>query len=164
MRALHDLHTPRPRNANGTHAQRSTTALMNLPPGSRFGPFEIVGLLGAGGMGEVYRARDPRLSREVALKTLPTDLARSPDFRVRFEREGRFLAALNHPHVVAIYGLEEHEGVTALVLELVDGPMLGEWIAVERRPVEDVFRLAGQIAAALEAAHGRGIVHRDLKP
>jgi len=137
---------------------------MTLSPGSRFGSFEILGLLGAGGMGEVYRARDPRLSREVALKTLPADLAHSPDFRVRFEREGRFLAALNHPHVAAIYGLEDHEGITALVLELVDGPMLEEWIGPEKRPVEDVLRLAGQIAAALEAAHQRGIVHRDLKP
>ncbi len=137
---------------------------MTLSPGLRFGSFEILGLLGAGGMGEVYRARDSRLSREVALKTLPADLARSPDFRFRFEREGRFLAALNHPHVAAIYGLEDHEGISALVLELVDGPMLGEWIGPEKRPVEDVLRLAGQIAAALEAAHKRGIVHRDLKP
>src|SRR6266542_3506502 len=90
---------------DGTHTQRSTDALMTLSPGLRFGSFEILGLLGAGGMGEVYRARDSRLSREVALKTLPADLARSPDFRFRFEREGRFLAALNHPHVAAIYGL-----------------------------------------------------------
>ncbi len=137
---------------------------MPLSPGTRFGPYEIVGLLGAGGMGEVYRARDPRLARTVAIKTLPEDLCRSPDFRARFEREGRFLAALNHPHVAAIYGLQDHEGITALVLEMVDGPMLGEWITNEKHAIEDVLRLAGQIAAALEAAHERGIVHRDLKP
>lgn len=137
---------------------------MRLNPGMRFGHFEIVGLLGAGGMGEVYRARDVQLAREVALKILPAELAGSAAFVDRLEREGRVLAALNHPHVAAIHGLESHHGASALVLELVDGPMLGDWIAAERRPVEDVLRLAGHIAAALDAAHQRGIVHRDLKP
>ncbi|MGH7724226.1 MAG: protein kinase domain-containing protein [Candidatus Eiseniibacteriota bacterium] len=137
---------------------------MALSPGTKFGPYEIVGLLGAGGMGMVYRARDPRLGREVALKTLPPDLARSAEFRARFEREGRLLAALTHPNVATIYGLEDHDQVTALVLELVDGPMLSEWIAAEKRPIDDVLRIATQVAAGLEAAHARGIVHRDLKP
>ena len=132
--------------------------------GRQFGKFEILGLLGAGGMGEVYRARDPQLGREVALKILPHSLAASPEFRDRFEREGRFLASFNHPHVAAIYGLETDDGVLALALELVSGPMLGEWLAAERRPVGDVLRLAGQVAEALDAAHQRGIVHRDLKP
>lgn len=133
-------------------------------PGTHFGKYEILGLLGAGGMGEVYRARDPQLGREVALKILPHSLAASPAFRDRFEREGRFLASFNHPHVAAIYGLEASDGVLGLALELVGGPMLAEWLAAERRPVEEVLRLAGQVADALAAAHERGIVHRDLKP
>ena len=137
---------------------------MSLQPGSHFGRYEIVGLLGAGGMGVVYRARDPRLAREVALKTLPERFARSPEFRTRFEREGRLLAALTHPHIAAILGLEEHDGDAALVLELVDGPMLSEWVAVEQRPLAELLRVAGEIASGLEAAHARGIVHRDLKP
>jgi serine/threonine protein kinase len=135
-----------------------------LPPTSRVGPFEIVALLGAGGMGEVYRARDTKLNREVALKFLPEAFALDADRLARFKREARILASLNHPNIAAIYGLEDSESVRAIVLELVDGPTLADRIAQGPIPLDDALALARQIAEALEAAHEVGVVHRDLKP
>jgi eukaryotic-like serine/threonine-protein kinase len=132
---------------------------MSLAPGTRLGPYEIIAAIGAGGMGEVYRARDTRLDREVAIKVLPSAMARDPDRLARFEREARVLASLNHPHIATIYGLEESTEGTALAMELVDGCTLKSPL-----PVAEALRIAGQIAEALEAAHKRGIVHRDLKP
>jgi serine/threonine-protein kinase len=137
---------------------------MPLVPGSRFGSFEVAALLGAGGMGEVYHARDPRLNRGVALKILLELSARDPDRLARFKREAQLLASLSHPNIAAIYGVEEADGVHALVLELVDGPTLAEQITHGPIAMEDALPLARQIADALEAAHEIGIVHRDLKP
>ena len=132
--------------------------------GSRIGSFEILAPLGAGGMGEVYRARDARLKRDVALEALPAAVANDPDRLARFAREAEVLAALNHPHIAAIYGIEEAGDATALVLELVDGPTLAQRIASGPLPVREAVAIATQIAAAVEAAHDRGIIHRDLKP
>ena len=135
-----------------------------LAPGSQLGPFRIESLLGAGGMGEVYRAYDTKLHRAVAMKVLPDFFAEDADRLARFEEEARALAALNHPHVGAIYGLEESTGVAALVLELVEGPTLAERLAVGPLSFDEVIWIARQLADGLEAAHKRGIVHRDLKP
>jgi len=137
---------------------------MALSPGTRVGPYDVLALIGAGGMGEVYRARDINLNREVALKTLPDAFAHDPDRLTRFIREAQTLAALNHPHIAHVHGLEQSEGVRALVMELVDGEDLAHRIARGAIPVDDVLPLARQIAEALEAAHEQGIVHRDLKP
>ncbi len=137
---------------------------MSLATGSRVGPYEVSGPLGAGGMGEVYRARDARLQREVALKVLPSHLASDPDRLARFAREAQVLASLNHPHIAAIYGLEESTDTKALVLELVEGPTLAERIAAGPIPLDESIGIALQIAEALEGAHEQGIVHRDLKP
>ena len=135
-----------------------------LTPGVLVGPYQIVSLLGAGGMGEVYRARDTKLNRDIALKVLPKAFAFDPDRLARFKREAQVLAALNHPHIAAIYGLEESDGAQALVLELVDGPTLADRIALGPIPPHEVLAIARQIARALEAAHEKGIIHRDLKP
>jgi Tol biopolymer transport system component len=137
---------------------------MSLGPGTRVGSYEVVSPLGAGGMGEVYRARDPRLNREVALKVLPGVFADDPERLARFEREAQVLAALKHPHIATIYGIEEKDGAHALVLELVEGETLAEIIARGPLPADEAVRIARQIADALEAAHEQGIVHRDLKP
>jgi Tol biopolymer transport system component len=135
-----------------------------LPAGTRLGSYEIAALIGVGGMGEVYRARDMKLGRDVALKILPGPLANHPDRVTRFEREARMLASFNHRHIGAIYGLEDADGVRALILELVEGETLAERLA--RRPVllADALAIARQLADALDAAHEKGIVHRDLKP
>jgi eukaryotic-like serine/threonine-protein kinase len=135
-----------------------------LLTGQRLGAYEIVDLLGIGGMGEVYRARDTKLGREVALKVLPRLFSADPARLARFEREARVLASLNHPHIAAIYGFEEAAGIYALVLELVDGPTLGDRLQRGPLPITHAVGIAHQIAEALEAAHERGIVHRDLKP
>ena len=132
--------------------------------GRRLGPYSIVAPLGAGGMGEVYRARDSKLGRDVAIKILPLHFTADPERRARFAREARTLATLNHPHIGAIYGLEESDGMTALVLELVEGPTLADRLERGPLPVPDALAIARQIAEALEAAHEKGIVHRDLKP
>jgi Tol biopolymer transport system component len=132
--------------------------------GQRLGPYEIVSLLGSGGMGEVYRARDTKLGRDVAVKILPEAFTADADRRARFEREARLLAALNHPHIGAIYGFEDREGIHALVLELVEGHTLAERSSAGPLPMQEALSIARQIAEALEAAHERGIVHRDLKP
>ena len=135
-----------------------------LAPGTQLGPFRIETLLGAGGMGEVYRAHDTKLQRAVAIKVLPDSFAHDADRRSRFEAEARALAALNHPHIGAIYGVEESEDVVALVLELVDGLTLDERLAAGPIAFDEIRRLARQLADGLEAAHDRGIVHRDFKP
>ena len=135
-----------------------------VTPGTRLGPYEIVALLGAGGMGEVYRARDTKLDREVAIKILPELFVSDPERVARFQREAKTLASLNHPHIGGIYGLEDTAGVHALVLELVDGPTLADRIAQGPIPLDDALPIAKQIAEALDAAHEQGIVHRDLKP
>ena len=142
----------------------SSAAVKRLSPGSQLGPVRIESFLGAGGMGEVYRAYDTKLHRAVAIKVLPDFFAQDPNRLARFEEEARALAALNHPHVGAIYGLEESAGVAALVLELVEGPTLAERLATGPLPFDEVVRIARQLAEGLEAAHERGIVHRDLKP
>ncbi len=135
-----------------------------LAPGVRVGSFEVASLLGSGGMGEVYRARDTVLNREVALKVLPRDLALSADRVARFEREARTLAALNHPHIAQLYSLAAADGVRALVMELVEGETLADRIARGPIPMAEALTIGRQIAEALNAAHASGIVHRDLKP
>ena len=137
---------------------------MALPPGFRFGPYEVLGPLGAGGMGEVYRAHDAKLHRDVALKILPDLVAGDPDRLARFQREAQVLASLNHPNIGGIHGFQEADGIGALVLELVEGPTLADRIAEGPMALEDALAVARQIAEALEAAHDRGIIHRDLKP
>src|SRR6267378_4953700 len=137
---------------------------MGLSAGTRLGPYEIQAPLGAGGMGEVYRARDTKLGRDVAIKILPQIFTSDPERLARFEREARMLAALNHPHIGAIYGIEEVESVHALVLELVEGDTLAERLRRGPLPVNDAVAVARQIAEALESAHEHGIIHRDLKP
>jgi serine/threonine protein kinase/Tfp pilus assembly protein PilF len=132
--------------------------------GHRLGAYQILSLLGAGGMGEVYLARDDRLGREVAIKVLPSNFRSDADRLARFEREARMLAALNHPSIAAIYGYEEADGILGLILELVEGPTLADRIAAEPLTVNEALAIAQQIAEALEAAHAKGIVHRDLKP
>src|SRR5262245_58522403 len=135
-----------------------------LSAGARIGSYEIVSPIGAGGMGEVYRARDTRLNRDVALKVLPEAFTLDPDRLARFKREAQVLASLNHPHIGAIYGLEESDRIRALVLELVEGPTLAERIAGGRIAPAEAASIARQIAEALDAAQAKGIVHRDLRP
>jgi Tol biopolymer transport system component len=137
---------------------------MFLPAGTRLGPYEILAPLGAGGMGQVYRATDSRLKRQVAIKILPPALAADPDRLARFQREAEILASLNHQHIAAIYGLEHSSNVKALVMELVEGPTLADRIAQGPIPIDEALPIARQVAEALEAAHGQGIIHRDLKP
>jgi serine/threonine-protein kinase len=137
---------------------------MALAAGSRLGPHEILSPLGSGGMGEVYRAKDTKLGREVALKILPASFTNDPERVARFRREAQVLASLNHPHIAQIYGLEEMNGKQFLVLELVDGESLDKRIARGPIPIDEALAIAKQIADALEAAHEKGIIHRDLKP
>jgi serine/threonine protein kinase len=137
---------------------------VTVAPGTVLGSYEVVALLGAGGMGEVWRARDTKLNRDVALKVLPEAFARDVERLARFKREAQVLASLNHPHIGAIYGFEDNDGVHALVLELVDGPTLADRIAQGPVPLDEALSIARQIADALEVAHEQGIIHRDLKP
>src|SRR5687768_5308418 len=137
---------------------------MALSPGTRFGSFEILSLLGAGGMGEVYRARDARLNRDVALKVLPEAFTSDPERLARFTREAQTLASLSHSNIGGIHGLEDVNGRQALILELVEGPTLADRIEQGPLPLEEALPIARQIADALEAAHEQGIIHRDLKP
>ena len=137
---------------------------MSLAPGTRLGPYEITGQIGAGGMGEVYRARDTKLDRAVAIKILPEAFAADTERIARFQREARTLASLNHPNIAHIHGLEESNGVRALVMELVEGEDLAQRIARGAIPVDEALPIAKQMADALEAAHEQGIIHRDLKP
>jgi serine/threonine protein kinase len=137
---------------------------MPITCGTRIGPYEVASLLGVGGMGEVYRSRDSKLGREVALKVLPATVAADPDRLARFGREAKLLASLNHPNIAAIYGLEDSGSAYALVMELVEGPTLADRITSGPMPSDEVLPIAKQICEALEYAHERGIVHRDLKP
>jgi eukaryotic-like serine/threonine-protein kinase len=137
---------------------------MSLAAGTRLGPYEVLSAIGAGGMGEVYRARDKTLNRDVALKVVPDAFASDPDRLARFTREAQTLASLNHPHIAAIYGLEESNGLRALVMELVEGDDLSQRIANGPIPIDEALPIAKQIAEGLEAAHEQGVVHRDLKP
>jgi serine/threonine-protein kinase len=137
---------------------------MNFKEGSYVGTYQILSLLGAGGMGEVYRARDTKLGRDVAIKVLPSDVAQVPERLARFRREAQLLASLNHPHIAAIHGLEEADGRPFLVLDLVEGEDLSERLRRGPLSLEESMTLARQLAEALEAAHAKGIVHRDLKP
>jgi serine/threonine protein kinase len=137
---------------------------VHLAPGTAFGAYLVSGLLGAGGMGEVYRARDPKLGRDVAIKVLPAEVANDPDRLSRFTREARLLASVNHPNVGAIYEVEDAGGLRGLVLELIEGPTLADRLGGGALPVREALGIARQIAAALEAAHAKDIIHRDLKP
>ena len=137
---------------------------MNLAANSKLGPYEILSPIGAGGMGEVYRARDTRLGRDVAVKVLPEAFARDTERLGRFRREAQVLASLNHPNIAAIYGFEDGSGVHALVMELVDGPTLAERINQGAVPLDDALPIAKQVCEALEYAHERSVIHRDLKP
>src|SRR5713101_1899162 len=139
--------------------QNPTSSSAGVVVGRQLGPYRILSPLGAGGMGEVYRAHDSKLGRDVAIKTLPPDFARDPERLARFRREARALASLNHPNIAAIYGLEESNQVDCLVLELVEGETLRGPL-----PVDKALDYARQVAEALEAAHAKGIIHRDLKP
>src|SRR5437764_3076323 len=144
---------------------------MLLSPGARLGAYEIVAPIGAGGMGEVYRAHDTKLDRAVAIKVLPASMAKEPERLARFQREAQVLASLNHPNIAQIYGLEKGLAgqagptpISALVLELVEGETLADRIARGPIPLDEALPIARQIAEALEAAHEQGIIHRDLKP
>jgi len=137
---------------------------MSLTPGSHLGPYEVLSAIGAGGMGEVYRAKDTKLNRDVAIKVLPDLFANDPERLARFTREAQTLASLNHPNIAAIYGVEESKGIRALVMELVEGDDVSALIARGPMPLGDALPIAKEIALALEAAHDAGIIHRDLKP
>jgi serine/threonine protein kinase len=137
---------------------------MPLPPGTKLGPYEIVAPLGAGGMGEVFRARDTRLDRTVAIKILTQGIADAPEVRQRFEREARAVSSLNHPHICALYDVGHQDGIEYLVMEYIEGETLAARIAKGPLPTADLLRYASQIADALDKAHRQGIVHRDLKP
>src|SRR5262245_52453899 len=137
---------------------------MSLGPGVRLGPYEIVAVLGAGGMGEVYKARDTRLDRDVAIKVLPAHVGGDPAVRERFEREARAIAALNHPHICTLHDVGHQDGVDFLVLEYLEGQTLADRLAKGALPLDQALQLAIQIADALDKAHRAGIVHRDLKP
>src|SRR5471030_3167335 len=154
---------------------------MSLRTGARVGPYEVVSPLGAGGMGEVFRAHDVRLKRDVALKVLPISAVSDPDRRSRFDREAQVLASLNHPNIAQVFGVEDADGAPVIVMELVEGPTLADQIEGLRAkgshlraegasagqaglPIDDALATAVQICDGLEAAHERGIIHRDLKP
>src|SRR5579862_6947529 len=139
---------------------------MPLSAGTRLGPYEIVTPLGAGGMGEVYKARDTRLDRTVAIKVLPTELASDPELRARFEREARAIAALDHPHICAAHDVGEHDGTRYLVMQYLDGETLAARLARTKGPlpIDQGLKIAIEIADALDKAHRAGITHRDLKP
>src|SRR5713101_5903853 len=137
---------------------------MAIDPGTRLGPYEVGGSLGEGGMGEVYRARDTKLQREVAIKLLARRIESDPTAVERFGREARAIAALNHPNVVTIYAVEEYDGRIVLAMELVEGPTLGDLIREGGLPLDTVLKYAIPLADALSAAHAHGITHRDLKP
>ena len=137
---------------------------MPLAAGTRLGPYEILAPIGAGGMGEVYRAKDTKLKRDVALKVLPAAFSRDPDRIARFQREARVLASLEHPNIAPIFGLEDSTDQKAIVMALVEGTSLAERITAGPIPGEEAKHIARQIIEALEYAHERGVIHRDLKP
>src|SRR5438128_2770889 len=133
---------------------------MSITPGTRLGPYEIIAAIGAGGMGEVYRARDTRLDRSVAIKILPAEFAQNAQFKLRFEREAKAISQLNHPHICTLYDV----GDNYLVMELLEGESLADRLIKGPLPLEHVLRYGVQIADALDKAHRAGIIHRDLKP
>src|SRR5512137_50640 len=137
---------------------------MTLSTGSRLGPYEILAPLGAGGMGEVYKARDTRLGRDVAIKVLPAHLSANPEIRARFEREARAISQLNHPHICSLHDIGRQEGIDYLVMEYLEGETLAERLQKGPLPAEQVLRYGIETAQALDCAHRSGIVHRDLKP
>src|SRR5712664_2637528 len=137
---------------------------MPLTPGTRLGTYEILAPLGSGGMGEVYRAKDLRLGREVAVKVLPSDVASTPDRLARFEREARTVAGLNHPNIVTLFSVEDEGGIRFLTMELVEGQTLSNLITPGGLPLTRVLELTIPMVDALAAAHERGVIHRDLKP
>ena len=137
---------------------------MTLAQGTRLGPYEVLAPLGAGGMGEVFRARDTRLGRDVAVKVLPDAVARDPDRLARFEREARTVAGLNHPNIVVLHSIEEEAGIPFITMELVEGESLGHHVVPKGLPLSRVLELSIPLADALVAAHEKGVVHRDLKP
>src|SRR6266853_5829616 len=137
---------------------------MALAPGTKLGPYEIQSPLGAGGVGEVYRATDTRLNRDVAVKILSSGLTAEPDAKQRFEREAHTASALNDPHICTIYDVGEHEGRQFLVMELLEGRTLKQYMDGQALAVQQVIKLGMQIASALQTAHGKGIIHRDVKP
>src|SRR5437667_7573950 len=137
---------------------------MTIAAGTKLGRYEIRSQIGAGGMGEVYRARDEKLNRDVAIKILPEAFAQDSDRLARFKREAQVLASLNHPNIASIYGLEESNGFMALAMELVEGPTLADRLAAGPIPIDEALAIARQIAEALEVAHERGIIHRHIKP
>src|SRR5882762_670078 len=137
---------------------------MSLLPGNKLGPYEIVALLDAGGMGEVYKARDPRLDRTVAIKVLPNHVAADPNVRERFEREARAVAALNHPHICTLHDVGQQDGIDYLVMEYLEGQTLASRLEKGALPLDEALQFAIEIADALDKAHRQGIVHRDLKP
>ena len=137
---------------------------MPLSPGTRISPYEIVTPLGTGGMGEVYRARNIRLGRDVALKVLPAEFARDAERIARFEREAKLLASLNHPNIAVLYGVEHVDGLLALALELIEGESLADRLKRGALAMDEAFDVADQVATAPEAAHEAGVTHRDLKP
>src|SRR5215475_10748460 len=137
---------------------------MSLGPGTRLGPYEIVAPIGAGGMGEVYKAKDTRLDRTVAVKVLPSHVSSDPALRERFEREARTIAALNHPHICTLHDVGHQDGIDFLVLEHLDGHTLADRLTKGALPLDQALQIAIQIADALDKAHRAGIVHRDLKP
>src|SRR5436309_28425 len=137
---------------------------MPLTPGSRLGPYEILSPIGAGGMGEVYRARDTRLERTVAIKVLAENVANRPELRQRFEREARAVSSLNHPHICSLYDIGREQGQDYLVMEYLEGETLAARLAKGALPLDQLLRFAVQMAGALSQAHRQGVFHRDLKP
>src|SRR5215469_15214576 len=137
---------------------------MPLTSGTKLGPYEIIAPLGAGGMGEVYRARDNRLDRIVAVKILPTHFSSDPARKLRFEREAKTVSALNHPNICSLFDVGSQEGIDFLVMECIEGESLAQRLARGAQPFDQVLTLGTQIADALDKAHRRGVVHRDLKP
>src|SRR5215216_4656015 len=135
-----------------------------LTPGTRLGPYEIVAPLGAGGMGEVYRAKDTRLGREVAIKVLPVHLSAQPEIRARFEREAKTISSLNHPNICTLFDMGREGDTDYLVMELVEGETLAARLAKGALPLAEVLKFGAQVADALDRAHRAGVIHRDLKP
>src|SRR5687768_5324685 len=137
---------------------------MTLPTGARLGPYEILSAIGAGGMGEVYKAKDTRLERTVAVKVLPARFSENPEFRQRFEREAKTISQLSHPHICTLHDVGHQDSVEYLVMEFLEGHTLTECLATRPLPLELVLHICTEIAVALEKAHRQGIVHRVLKP
>src|SRR5262250_1903170 len=137
---------------------------MSLASGTKLGPYEVIGPLGAGGMGEVYRARDTRLDRTIAIKILPAHLSNDPSRKQRFEREAKTISSLNHPHICVLHDVGHQDGIDYLVMECVEGETLAQRLEKGPLPLDQVLKYGAQIADALDKAHRNGVVHRDLKP